>query len=101
MAGRVIPAYVKSIVRAIASNMPKTMLLMSSRSMPAKTLRKSNSRDGNAVEMDQKVNPSIWLPLKKTFNMMEAPIILQAMTTRTVLGFFQVISSDIVAWEYA
>jgi hypothetical protein len=68
--------------------------------MPAKTLMKNNSMTGKAVEIDQKANPTIRLQLRNTFSMIEALVMLHAVTTKTVLGFFQVISSD-VADEYA
>ena len=74
---------------------------MSSRSMPAKMLMKNNSVIGKAVEMDQKVNPTILLRLRNKFSMREALMMLQAITTKTVLGFFQVISSDVADEKHA
>lgn len=95
-----MPTNVRSIVRASASNIPRTMLLMSPSSMPAKMLTRNNSRSGNAVEIDQKANPVIWVPLRNTFSVIEVLIILQAMTTKMVLGFFHVTSSDAIFGEY-
>lgn len=100
-AGSDMPTYIRSTVMANASNTPKTMLLMSARSTPAKMLIRNNSRSGNAVEMDQKAYPIYRLPLRNTFSMIEALVMLQAMTTKIVLGFFQVISSDVACEEYA
>lgn len=95
-----MPAYVSNIVRVIASNMPRMMLLMSSKSMPAKMLKKNSSSDGSNVEMDQKAYPIIWLPLRNTFKMTQVLVMLQAMTTRMVLGFFHVMSSGVAVEGY-
>ena len=76
------------------------ILLMSSRSMPAKILSKNNSKIGNAVERDQKANPTKMLPLRNEFSMIDALVALQAMTTKMVFGFFQAISSDVTVDAY-
>jgi len=99
-AGSVMPIYVRRIVKATASNTLRMILLMSSRSMPAKTLNKNNSKIGNAVEMDQKANPTKMPPLRNTCSIIDALVTLQAMTTKMVFGFFQDISSDVAVDVY-